>query len=95
MRLPEDAVAQLVRLFGKHAGRPKAVLFKDWADDPFTATSEDAELPSGHPAFGAGTALGSDWRRVLCPAGTEVARSGGGYLEGALVAAEHAVNVCR
>ncbi len=94
-RLPEGAVAQLVRLFGKQAGSPKAILLKDWAGDPLTAIPEDAKLPGGHPTFGASIGLGPDWQRVLFTAGTEVARSGGGYLEGALVAADHAVSSCR
>lgn len=94
-RLPELAIAQLVRLFGKDAGNPKAVLFKDWADDPLTATVEDAEPTSDHPAFGTVADVGPDWERTLFVAGTEAARSGGGYLEGALVAAEDAVGLCR
>jgi monoamine oxidase len=94
-RLPEEAITQLARLFGKPAGSPRAVLFKDWANDPFTATSEDAELPGRHPTFGASIGLGPDWQRVLFTAGTEVGRSGSGYLEGALVAADHAVSSCR
>lgn len=93
-RLRELAIAQLVRLFGSEAGHPKDILFKDWADDPLTATPEDAEPTSDHPA-GADVSFGPEWRRVLFAAGTEAARSGGGYLEGALVAAEQAVSFVR
>lgn len=92
-RLPELAIAQLGRLFGKEARKPKAVLFNDWADEPFTATSRDAEATSERPSFGRSTALGPDWERMLLLAGMETARAGGGYLEGALVAAEHAVSL--
>jgi monoamine oxidase len=60
-------------------------LIKDWSTDPATATHADCAPPAGHPAY-----------RPLAPterlffAGTETAPEDGGFLEGALAAAEAA-----
>jgi monoamine oxidase len=81
----EAALAQLVRLFGPAAATPVDVLIKDWSTDRATATPADRAPPAGHPAY-----------RPLAPterlffAGTETAPEDGGFLEGALAAAEAA-----
>jgi len=80
-----SALAQLERLFGPEAAAPRDVLIKDWSSDAATATPADQTLPSSHPSYGAITGT-----RRLTFAGTEAARTEGGFLEGALEAAEAA-----
>ncbi len=90
-QLQEAALAQLQRLFGPDAATPLRTFYKDWADDPFIATRDDETAPPSHPAYGAHTVLPGRWKDRLWLAGTEWAREHGGYLEGALEAAEVAV----
>lgn len=88
----ETAVTeQLARLFGDHAARPVAFLLQDWAVEAETATRADWTLPAGHPAYGMPRALEALRARGLIFAGSEVAAREGGFLEGALEAAEAAV----
>ena len=81
----EAALAQLARLFGPDAATPRDVIVKDWSTDPATATQADLTPPAGHPTY-----------RVIAPtarlvfAGTETSPDEGGFLEGALAAAEAA-----
>lgn len=91
-RANEDALraairAQLLRLFGAAAG-PAALHIKDWARDPHTAIDADAALPAAHPQYGLPAALQGLWDGRVQFAGTEVASRFGGYVEGALEAAE-------
>ncbi|MCK9506109.1 MAG: FAD-dependent oxidoreductase [Porticoccaceae bacterium] len=90
-QLHEAALAQLQRLFGPAAAKPLHTFYKDWVDDAFIATRDDETAPLSHPAYGAHTALPGRWKDRLWLAGTESAREHGGYLEGALEAAEVAV----
>lgn len=83
--------AQLTRLFGERAGAPQALYLKDWAYDPLTATLADAAPQYSHPAYGLPTALENLWSGQIVLAGTEVAQAYGGYIEGALEAAEAAL----
>lgn len=81
----DAAIAQLVRLFGPGAETPDTVMIKDWSRDPATATPADRTPPQGHPTY----------RRLpptnrLIFAGTEASPEDGGFLEGALAAAEAA-----
>ncbi|WP_299832211.1 FAD-dependent oxidoreductase [uncultured Roseobacter sp.] len=87
--LRRDVTAQLVRLFGKEAATPKALYIKDWAFDLFTATDADKAPLHAHPTYGLPGALRGLWDGKLQFAGTEVAPQFGGYLEGALEAAEN------
>ncbi|MEM6618892.1 MAG: NAD(P)/FAD-dependent oxidoreductase [Pseudomonadota bacterium] len=82
--------AQLVRLFGDKAGAAQTILIKDWARDPLTATAADAAPQYSHPVYGLPNALRGLWDGRLILAGTEVAQGFGGYIEGALEAAEAA-----
>jgi monoamine oxidase len=86
--LRRHILAQLERLFGALAATPKELFVKDWAFDPFTATAEDLSPMRVHPAYGMPSALDELWQGRLIFGGTEVAREFGGYLEGALEAAE-------
>lgn len=82
------ALAQLVRLFGAAAGSPVAVHIQYWAQSPLTATALDWLPLTAHPNYGAMPDAGPVWRDLLLWAGTETAPDHGGYLEGALEAAE-------
>ena len=83
--------AQLTRLFGSAAARPDALFIKDWAYDPLTSTPADREPLQTHPEYGLPGAMKGIWSGKLLFAGTEVAGQFGGYLEGALEAAEAVV----
>jgi len=89
--LRQHLLAQLVRLFGPEAGHPIELLVQDWAYDPFTATEADRAPLFAHPDYGMPAALQGLWGGRLIMAGTEVAQEFGGYLEGALEAAEAAL----
>ncbi|MEM6275887.1 MAG: NAD(P)/FAD-dependent oxidoreductase, partial [Pseudomonadota bacterium] len=89
--LKQAVMAQLIRLFGEDATSPRALFLKDWAFDPLTATPDDAAPQYAHPAYGLPVALEDLWDGQLLLAGTEVARTYGGYIEGALEAAEMAL----
>ena len=87
----QQILAQLGRLFGPEASKPVRLLLKDWAYDPFTATQRDWPALQAHPQYGLPDASLSLWDNCLIFAGTEVASQYGGYLEGALEAAEMAL----
>jgi monoamine oxidase len=82
-----NALAQLARLFGPEMGHPREVFVKDWSRDVMTATEADFVPPQTHPAYRPIAAQGS-----ILFAGTETACADGGFLEGALEAAETALN---
>ena len=81
----DAAKAQLGRLFGPEGSKPHKVLIKDWSADPATATPADREPLASHPQY---HALAPSGRVIF--AGTETAPNEGGFLEGALEAAEMA-----
>ena len=96
VRTHEDALrgailSQLTRLFGPQAAAPEQLYLKDWAFDPYTSTEADKAPLYAHPVYGLPTAMNGLWNDTLHFAGTEVAQDFGGYLEGALEAAEAAV----
>lgn len=86
------ALAQLARLFGPEALLPQSVQLQDWADEAGTATPADALPVSAHPDP-VSVALPAPWRGCIALAGSEFAPDFAGYLEGAVRAAEHAVQV--
>ncbi len=86
--LRENLQAQLIRLFGPKAAAPRQLYVKDWAHDLLTATQADKEPLHAHPTYRLPTALSGLWGNKLHFAGTEVAPTFGGYIEGALEAAE-------
>ena len=87
--LRQHVMAQFVRLFGPAAAHPAKLYLKDWALDRHTSTMADMEPLHAHPVYGMPDALIDLWDSRLFFAGTEVAAQFGGYLEGALEAAEH------
>ena len=87
--LESAALDQLARLFGAEARRPEALLVKDWARDPLTATNLDQEPPGQHTVCDMGTFTEPGWGSRLIWSGSETAAGHvGGYLEGALAASE-------
>lgn len=89
--LNEAIVGQLVLLFGPSAAAPAALFYQDWAREPFTATEYDQPPMVAHPAYQPPAGLTAIWDGAIHFAGTETADQCGGYLEGALCAAERAV----
>ena len=93
-----DAVAlrdacqhQLARLFGPQAAQPIELIQKDWAQDTFTAGPSDQIPLYHHRDYGLPRALSSLCDGRLLLGSTETASQFGGYLEGALEAAERCV----
>jgi monoamine oxidase len=86
--LRQQLIEQFSRLFGPEAGSPVQMVVKDWAFDPHTSTSADLAPLSAHPQYGLPLSLSELWQGSLLFAGSEVAPQFGGYLEGALEAAE-------
>jgi monoamine oxidase len=89
--LIEAILSQLVTLYGKPAAQPMAFFYQDWACERFTATPYDQPPMVEHPLYHPPAGQPSIWDGVIHFAGTETAGQHGGYLEGALVAAERAV----
>ncbi|TQV83834.1 flavin monoamine oxidase family protein [Denitrobaculum tricleocarpae] len=88
--LRSAATAQFERLFGPEAAQPKALFLKDWVEDPLTATADDLAPLTSHPRYGLPPAAQKIWDGQLVFCATEAASRQGGFLEGALVAAEEA-----
>ena len=83
--------AQLVRLFGPRAATPKAEFFKDWAQDPYTATAADQLAPDTHAAAPWSCAADGPWRGRLSGIASEWSPHFPGYVAGAIEAASLAV----
>ena len=90
-RLCQQIQAQLIRIFGPDAAHPRSLRVKDWAYDPFTSIEQDLQPLYSHPQYGTPHALHQVWDNHLIYSGTEVASQFGGYIEGALEAAENAL----
>lgn len=81
----DAAITQLARLFGPKAATPDQVMVKDWSTDTATATHADQTPLASHPIY-----QGIAPTKRLIFAGTEATEENGGFLEGALAAAEAA-----
>lgn len=90
--LTRACLDQLVRLFGAEAREPRATLLKDWAADPLTATAAD-RVATSHAAPDAAPWVSGPWQERLALAGSETSPIEPGYLAGAVVAADRAVEV--
>jgi monoamine oxidase len=88
--LPDLVIRQLGALFSAEAARPRAVIIQDWATERFTATEADQGNGNAHPDYRP-IALPTPWGERIILAGAEMAPEFGGYLEGALAAAEAAL----
>jgi len=91
--LQDEVLAQLAALFGDAAGRPRTLSIVDWAQDPLVATPADDVMLREHPRYGPLPATDGRWSTILLFSGTELAPAEGGYIEGALTAAEHTADV--
>lgn len=89
--LKDHCREQLVRLFGAQAGTPKAEYFKDWAQDPFTATTADIDVNADsygqHASAPESKAASGVWVNRLIGIGSEWSRQFPGYTAGAIDAA--------
>jgi monoamine oxidase len=87
--------AQFGNLFGTQAQAPIGFQMKDWAFDPRTSVLADQKPLYAHPHYGLPLAMRDLWHNRLILSGTETASQFGGYLEGALEAAAHALTILR
>ncbi len=85
--LKAHCLAQLVRLFGTQAESPNAEYLKDWSQDPFTATSADANSDGQHSSAPRSTATSGVWKACLTGIGSEWSPQFSGYTAGAIEAA--------
>lgn len=83
------ALSQLTTLFGGDMARPFDLVIKDWATVSEVATKEDREAMHSHPPYGLPQELRNIWGGRVHLSSTETAPGFGGYLEGALEAAEN------
>jgi monoamine oxidase len=81
------ALRQLGHLFGADARQPQATLYKDWADDPLTATDDD-QAAQDHPVPIWHPWVEGAWQDRLIMIGSETSLTEPGYLAGALEAAQ-------
>ena len=79
--------AQLARLFGIQAATPKAEFIKDWALDPYTATSADWEGAGQHAQAPVASATSGPWSGRLTGIASEWSPQFSGYVAGAIEAA--------
>lgn len=87
-RLLADAVHQLEKMYGAAAAKPVDVILKDWSLEEFTATEAD-QLTSQHPRYGIPPGMATLADRGLLFASSEMAPQFGGFIEGALEAAQN------
>jgi monoamine oxidase len=87
--------SQLETLFGSAAAMPRKLWIVDWVEDREISVVADEQMPMAHPTYGPLPTLDGAWRGKLHFAGTEVAPREGGFIEGAILAAEAAVKAIR
>jgi monoamine oxidase len=93
--LTQYCLDQLVRLFGQDAQNYAEVLYQDWTKDPYTSTPKDTIALPGHPEYGLPPVLNHLWEGKIILSGSETAHNHGGYLEGALEAAESCLRLLK
>ena len=86
--IEQICIAQLARIFGDQAHETLTYQLQDWAFAKHTATDADQLLPTSHPHYGIEPALQDIWGGRVVFGSTEMAVKFGGFLEGALEAAE-------
>ena len=89
--LIEAILVQLGQLFGEQARSPATSFYQDWAREIYTATRYDQAPMREHPFYHPPDGRSGFWNGVMRFAGTETAEHQGGYIEGALAAAERAL----
>jgi len=90
--LENEINEQLERMFGEQAANPIKLVLKDWSLDPYTATDEDSNPLNGHPRYGLSANAQTFLSGKIIFAGTETALNNGGYIEGAINAANQAIH---
>lgn len=91
----EDALAQLAAVFGPKMAQPLDIELQDWATIPEISRKQDRIPVRFHPSYGLPPILGGLAERGVHFCSTETARGFGGFLEGALEAAENAATLAR
>jgi monoamine oxidase len=86
------AKAQLAAMFGPQMATPNDLILQDWAGVPEIAQPQDRQPLREHPVYGLPPNLHSLAARGLYFGATETATEFGGFLEGALEAAERIAN---
>lgn len=86
--IKQAAIEQLTRIFGAQASSPTDVKLVDWSQEKYTATQDDRQAPTSHPHYGLPSSAKKLHQLNWYFAGTESAEDNGGYLEGALEAAD-------
>ncbi len=86
-RLAADAVRQLEKMYGAEAAEARDVIVMDWSREEFTATSSD-RMSAQHPRYGMPPAMAALADSGLLFASSEMAPQFGGFIEGALEAAQ-------
>lgn len=84
--------AQFTRLFGERASAPKADFIKDWAADPWTATSADLDALGHHANVPVSFVAEGLWRNRITGIASEWSPQFPGYVAGAIEAATNGVN---
>lgn len=79
--------AQLERLFGPEAGKPRHDFLKDWAQEPDTATAADANATGHHSAAPPPHAAEGPWVKRIRGVASEWSPQFPGYIAGAIEAA--------
>lgn len=86
--LPLMIRSQFAQLFGPQA-ESGGLHWQDWAEDDLSCSALDRDTPvTEHPGYGDVQLAAAHWNGRLHIGGSESALHGGGYLEGALDAAE-------
>jgi len=83
---------QLVAMFGPEMSNPLDIRLRDWARNPLIATQKDYVSPRSHPVYGVPRELTGLWSGDLIISSTEMGHQFGGFLEGALEAADATAN---
>lgn len=87
-RLLEMTRDQLLAMFGEGMSEPVDLQMVDWAQESETATQLDWDGPRVHPNYGLPRSLSGLWDGKILLGSTETASGHGGFLEGALEAAD-------
>lgn len=91
--LKQQVVNQLVSLFGVQAKHFLSIEIMDWASERFTAVQADQLPLTHHPLYSLSQV--HHWHKKLIFASSESAQRHGGFLEGALLASQHAWQLCQ
>ena len=91
----EAAKRQLAQLFGEDYLEPLKTVYTDWAGNDLIATESDRTGPAQHPDYRPVPPLDGAWDGRVVFGSTETGRDFGGFLEGALEAAEQSAQAVK